>query len=89
MFMKSFCCKMDVQTVQEPIEKKQKFTEDTRVLHGEDSKDVQIMNDIKKCANIIVEHNIISKDEANKQVSAIHDFYNGKMSYAEMRAIAG
>ena len=31
----------------------------------------------------------VSNDELNQQVSAINDFNSGKMSYAEMRAIAG
>jgi hypothetical protein len=32
---------------------------------------------------------MVSKDELNVQVSAINDMFAGKMSYAEMRMLAG
>lgn len=47
------------------------------------------MKNIQAIGDMLVESKIISKQEANKQVSAIGNFFEGKMSYAEMRAIAG
>jgi len=47
------------------------------------------MNSINHIADTLVQNNIISNEEAKTQVTAINDFFTGKMSYAEMRAIAG
>jgi SUMO ligase MMS21 Smc5/6 complex component len=40
-------------------------------------------------ANILVSNNIISQQEADTQLGAVSAFFQGKMSYAEMRALAG
>lgn len=44
---------------------------------------------VKMIADGMVRHNVISAEEGEKQLSAIQSFYQGKMSYAEMRMIAG
>lgn len=49
----------------------------------------ETMKRIEHIADTMVEHEFISTEEAKKQVTAINDFFKGKMSYAEMRAIAG
>lgn len=44
---------------------------------------------IKSIAQVQVDNCLISKEEAKEQVNAIDNFFKGKLSYAEMRAIAG
>lgn len=48
-----------------------------------------VVDDVGRIADTLVSNSMISKDEANKQVDAIRLFREGKMSYAEMRMIAG
>jgi len=44
---------------------------------------------IKRLANVMVDNNLISQSDAVQQVGAIRDFFSGKLSYAEMRMLAG
>lgn len=56
------------------------------------SKNDEVQNEMKKIediGNVLVESNLLTKEEADQQVTAIGDLFTGKMSYAEMRAIAG
>lgn len=46
-------------------------------------------NDFEKIAQTMVDNKIITQDDANTQLSAIQQFQQGKLSYAEMRMIAG
>lgn len=55
---------------------------------SEESK-TKAMQDINMCADILVQNKLISREEAKKQVDSIQAFFNKKMTYAEMRSIAG
>lgn len=44
---------------------------------------------INTIASTMVTNNFLSTTEAQTQVNAINAFYEGKMSYAEMRLLAG
>lgn len=45
--------------------------------------------EIHAIKDALVTNNFISAEEGEKQLTAIEKFYQGKLSYAEMRAIAG
>lgn len=44
---------------------------------------------IHAIATTLVNNNVITADEAKTQVTAINNFFEGKISYAEMRRLAG
>lgn len=47
------------------------------------------MKPFNKVAKILVDTKMISQEDATTQLTAIEKFQKGKLSYAEMRAIAG
>lgn len=47
------------------------------------------VDNVKKISSIMVQRGFISADDAEKQVGAIRDMYEGRISYAEMRMRAG
>lgn len=55
-------------------------------LTREEKNEDEIMTDI---GNYMKRTNILSEQEVNDQMEAIHDFRIGKLSYAEMRMRAG
>lgn len=47
------------------------------------------MTQVEVIGNMLAESGRVTKEEAAKQVDSIRDFEQGKMSYAEMRMLAG
>lgn len=70
-----------------------KVVEPTQRMHTKEETKPSETNDIKKeitiVADFMKENKILSENEIDDQVKAVHDFVDGKMSYAEMRMRAG
>jgi hypothetical protein len=56
-----------------------------RQLHNEHPELIRI----RHIADLLVSENMVTREDAQNQVDTIKAFFNGTMSYAEMRAIAG
>lgn len=61
--------------------------QETQVVHVSPTETTSTR--VEKTADTMVKHELITREEAKTQIAAINNFFQGKLSYAEMRAIAG